>query len=101
MRIVMTFVVKCEDFEQNVLPGPAWGYAQAERLFELMAIPEVVEGQKSLDVVRVGLARARAELEGLPEELRAELARMVDSLGTWATVAKLQGANAVRWSTDF
>lgn len=105
MRIVMTFVVRDEDAAgverwRKVLAGPAWGVGRAEPLFELMAF-HALDGAKSLDLLTIGLARARAELPSRPEPERQVLARMVESLTTWAVVARIRGADTMVWTTDF
>lgn len=105
MRVVMSFVVRDEDAAgvetwRKVLPGPAWGAMKAEALFRLMAFYEL-DGRKSLELVAIGLARARAELAALSEAERKEVGPLLESLASWATVARMRGAEALAWTTDF
>ena len=103
----MTFVVRDEDAAgvqtwKKVLPGPSWGVEKAEVLFRLLAFSDLLEGCQSLDMLTVGLARARAELPELADPVeRDELARLIESLATWATLGRMRGASAIGWTTDF
>lgn len=116
MRLTMTFVVRDEDVKpepyRRVLTGPAYGFTRASFLFGLMNLRVNLEkGRMPIARLIEGLAHARAELkrddcpmvrEAAPFDItRADLVKMVDSLTTWSTTGRMQGADHVVWKEDF
>jgi hypothetical protein len=117
MRVVMSFVVKKQPVPEGkrpsyrrVVTGPAFGVMRASFLFELMELRvTTIEGCLSIEQLAQGLATAKRALNLSPiaaqalehGHTREQLAQALESLGTWATVARLQGATDLIWIEDF
>lgn len=119
MRVVMSFCekqlprTKREQLVpqyRRIVTGPAWGTVRTMFVFELMELRvTTIEGALSLDKLAAGIAKARRALPTSPitaeaaanGHTRDDLANALDSLSTWATVARLQGATDVTWKEDF
>ena len=104
MRVLMTFVtIEAEQKDpQRVITGPAWESNHTAEVFELMRL-EVDLGHGLIPLARFaeGLARARQTLEDEPWKPRPKISKTIDSLATWATVARMKGATAIAWQEDF
>lgn len=101
MRVLMSFTVQAPAPRQ-VIMGPAWGTEHVMEIFELMHFAVSTErGEMSLVQFAEGLARAKRLLGDEPAAKRQKVARTLESLATWATIAKLKGATHFRWHEDF
>jgi hypothetical protein len=113
----MSFVAKKQPVPEGKRPtyrpivtGPAFGSVRTSFLFELMELRvTTIEGCLSLEQLAAGLVTAKKALNLSPITVQAathghtreQLERALESLGTWATVARLQGATDVVWKEDF
>lgn len=104
MRVHMSFVMLSEPEQppQKVFTGPAWATEHTQEVFVLMELGEgVAGGTVSLERFAAGLTLAKRTLHRLAPQYRPRKVEiMLAQLATWATIAKIKGANALQWRED-
>lgn len=101
MRILMTFTTTEAEQTKRVFGGPAWETSHTLEVFKLMHLEVELShgGAMPLERFAEGFAHARAALVG--QIRRPKVERTLETLATWATVARLRGATEIQWREDF